>query len=761
LFPPVFFGGLGNLFPGGFPMINQRITFVICSLRPGGAEQVIARMAAYWVSKGWEITILTLDNATGSEIVPLDPRVHHHALNAVGQSTGLIMALRQNFDRVGRLRRAILDSRPDAVISFIDMTNVLTRLATMGLGIPVILSERSNPALEPLGRIWETLRQWLYPGADGIVFQTARAQAHFSIAIQARSRVIPNPVLPPTHPTKPKSNHGPKQVLGLGRLIQRKGHDLLMNAFAIAAADRQDWELRIVGEGEARPELEALRNRLIAQNPNLRSRIHLPGAVTHGGEALAAADLFVLSSYFEGLPNALCEAMAQGLPVISTDCPNGPREMIESGFDGILVPTGDVAALSASLEQLMAEPEQRRQLGEQAQQILNRCGLENIMTQWENTLTAVRRDRRVVFLIRDLNVGGAQTQLVALAIGMASAGYAVTVLHFYADGVMLKPLQAAGIPTVCLDKRSRWHLWEFGKTLISTLRRLDAPVIHGYLGDANLMLALLKPLFPNTKIVWGVRDADAAPGLYGWVGYVLTALERVLAHAADLIILNSHAGKTHYLTQGFPEKKLRVIPNGIDVQRFRPDPAAGDAIRQEWQVNPGEILLGMIGRFDPRKDHPTFLRAAAIMADRYPQVRFVCMGHGPAAYLAELQALSADLGLGDRLIWSPARQDMPAVQNALDIAVLASYTEGFPNVVGEAMACDVPCVVTDVGDAAWIVGSQGEVVPPRDAAALAAALGRQVNAHLTQTVPQPLRDRIVAEFSIDRLVDRTAQALFS
>ncbi len=740
---------------------SQRITFVICSLRPGGAEQVIARMAAYWVSKGWEITILTLDNATGSDIVPLDARVNHQALNAVGQSTGLVSALRQNFDRVQRLRQAILASRPDAVISFIEMTNVLTRLATMGLAMPVILSERSNPALEPVGRIWETLRQLLYPGAEAIVFQTARAQAHFSHQIQARSRVIPNPVLPPTHPTRPKPKNNPKLVLGLGRLIQRKGHDLLMNAFAIAAADQHDWELRIVGEGEARPELEALRDRLVARNPSLRSRIHLPGAVTHGGEALARADLFVLSSYFEGLPNALCEAMAQGLPVISTDCPNGPREIIESGIDGLLVPMGDVAALSTQLKQLMDQPDYRLQLGQNAHQILNRCGVENIMTQWENTIISVQRDRRVVFLIRDLNVGGAQTQLVALAIGMATAGYAVTVLHFYADGVMLKPLQAAGIPTVCLNKRSRWHLWEFGKTLILTLRRLDAPVIHGYLGDANLMLALLKPLFPKTKIVWGVRDADAAPGLYGWVGYVLTALERVLAHAADLIILNSHAGKTHYLTQGFPEKKLRVIPNGIDVQRFQPDRAAGVAVRDGWQVNPEEILIGMIGRFDPRKDHPTFLRAAAAVADRYPQVRFVCMGHGPAEYLAMLQTLSAELGLGDRLIWSPARQDMPAVQNALDIAVLASYTEGFPNVVGEAMACDVPCVVTDVGDAAWIVGDQGEVVPPRDAAALAAALGRQVNAHLAETVPPPLRDRIVEEFSIDRLVDRTAQALFS
>lgn len=743
----------------------QRITFVICSLRHGGAEQVIARMAAYWVNQGWDITILTLDSATGADILPLDPRVKHWALDAVGQSNHPLQALQQNVDRVGRLRRAIVSSCPDVVISFIEMTNVLTRLATMGLGIPVILSERSNPALEPVGRVWEMLRQRLYPGADAIVFQTARAQGYFSARIQAKSRVIPNPVLPPTHGTVVKEKGEMKQVLGLGRLIQRKGHDVLMKAFAIAAAERPDWELRIVGEGEARGELEALCDRLVAQNPGLRERIHLPGAVKQGGEALAQADVFVLSSYFEGLPNALCEAMAQGLPVISTDCPNGPREIITTGVDGILVPMGDVEVLSEQLGQLMDQPEYRAQLGQNATQILNCNGVENVMTQWENTILSVKCDRRVVFLIRDLNVGGAQTQLVALAIGMAAVGYAVTVVHFYADGVMLKPLQAAGVATICLNKRGRWHLWEFGKNLISTLRRLDAPVIHGYLGEANLMLVLLKPFLPRTKVVWGVRDADAAPGLYGWVGYVLTALERVLAHGADLIILNSHAGKSHYLTQGFPEKKLQVIPNGIDVQRFQPDRMAGMAVRSGWEVEPEQVLIGMIGRFDPRKDHPTFLRAAAQVAERYPQVRFVCMGHGPAEYLAKLQTLSAELGLGDRLIWSPARQDMPAVQNALDIAVLASYTEGFPNVVGEAMACDVPCVVTDVGDAAWIVGERGEVVPPRDAGALAGALSRQVDrclsSNLSSAEVEPLRDRIVSEFSIERLVDRTAQALFS
>ncbi|NJM45609.1 MAG: glycosyltransferase family 4 protein [Alkalinema sp. RU_4_3] len=237
---------------------SQRITFVICSLRPGGAEQVIARMAAYWVDKGWDITILTLDNATGEDIVPLDGRVNHQALDAVGQSPDLVSALRQNFDRVQRLRRAILASRPDAVISFIEMTNVLTRLATLGLGIPVILSERSNPALEPVERTWEMLRQWLYPGADAIVFQTARAQAHFSQRIQARSRVIPNPVLPPTYPTRPKPKNEPKLVLGLGRLIQRKGHDLLMNAFALAAATDMTGNCKLLGKGKRVPSWKRL-----------------------------------------------------------------------------------------------------------------------------------------------------------------------------------------------------------------------------------------------------------------------------------------------------------------------------------------------------------------------------------------------------------------------------------------------------------------------------------------------------------------------
>ena len=203
------------------------------------------------------------------------------------------------------------------------------------------------------------------------------------------------------------------------------------------------------------------------------------------------------------------------------------------------------------------------------------------------------------------------------------------------------------------------------------------------------------------------------------------------------------------------------IPNGIDTEWFRSDPEARQRIRTEWGLTESEKLIGLVGRLDPMKDHPTFLRAAAMLSQERGDVRFVCVGDGPTDYRRELSALGKELGLTQRLIWAGVREDIPAVYNALDIVTSSSsYGEGFPNVVGEAMACEVPCVATDVGDSAWIVGETGVVVSPKDPEALAAGWKTSLARHGSEMALEA-RLRVEENFSVERLIEQTERAIWS
>ncbi|MES4787378.1 MAG: group 1 glycosyl transferase, partial [Nitrospiraceae bacterium] len=230
---------------------------------------------------------------------------------------------------------------------------------------------------------------------------------------------------------------------------------------------------------------------------------------------------------------------------------------------------------------------------------------------------------------------------------------------------------------------------------------------------------------------------------------------------SDLIIFNSWAGQQHHIAHGYCGKRMAVVPNGINTERFRPDAESRQRVRTEWVITEDQVLIGLVARLDPMKDHPTFLRAAARVAVLRPNVRFVCVGDGPQTYKRELWSLSEALQLKERLIWAGSRTDIVAVYNALDIAVLSSYGEGFPNVVAEAMACGVPCVVTNVGAAAQIVGPMGVVVQPRDPEALCQGMLTSLCRLTEPGLSQQVRERIVQTFSRERLVCATKELLES
>jgi glycosyltransferase involved in cell wall biosynthesis len=362
---------------------------------------------------------------------------------------------------------------------------------------------------------------------------------------------------------------------------------------------------------------------------------------------------------------------------------------------------------------------------------------------------------RVFFLIRSLNVGGAERQLIELVRGMDKTCFAITVASFY-DGGELRPdlEKIAGVKVVSLHKKGRWDILPFLWRLKRVVRAAQPQIVHGYGGVAN-ELTLMMGKIDGAKVVWGLRASNMDFSYYGWLSIWLFHIGAWFSRFADLIIANSYAGAQHHIAQGYCRARMMVIPNGIDTERFRPDCKARQQMRYEWRVAKNERVIGIVGRLDPMKDYPSFLRAAALLTQKRHDVRFVCVGGGPAPYVRELRSLAEKLDLGERLIWAGVRNDMAAVYNAFDIATSASsYGEGFSNVIGEAMACGVPCVVTDVGDSAIIVGNTGQIVPPHCPEALTAAWTRLLDLPCEQraALSKAARERIMSEYTVRQLV---------
>jgi glycosyltransferase involved in cell wall biosynthesis len=364
----------------------MQLTLVIAGLGSGGAERVLCRLADCWVQRGHEVTLLTLSSE--QPFFQLDSRVRHLALGIDSLSCSRFEALRANARKLRVLRRAIADSNPDVVVSFLDKTNVLTIFATLGMRLPVIVSERVDPFHnDTLRPIWRLLRRISYPLAAKVVVQTQAVLARMKPMLGKIVTTIPNPVVDPgaRHRSHDASSVERQWVIGMGRLTEQKGFDLLLEAFAQIADKHVDWSLRILGDGPAFASLEQQ-----IRNLGLEGRALLLGRISDPFPLLAESSLFVMSSRFEGFPNALCEAMACGLPVISFDCPSGPSEIIRNGVDGILLPKEDISALAETMDSLMSDRDKRKSLAAHSPEIIQRFGLERVLDEWEQLFSEVR-----------------------------------------------------------------------------------------------------------------------------------------------------------------------------------------------------------------------------------------------------------------------------------------------------------------------------------------------------------------------------------
>lgn len=363
----------------------------------------------------------------------------------------------------------------------------------------------------------------------------------------------------------------------------------------------------------------------------------------------------------------------------------------------------------------------------------------------------------IVFVVRGLARGGAEGQLARLAVGLRQRGWRVGVATFYPGQAHEQTLVAAGVPLLRLRKRSALDLVAPAWRLRRLLTESGARVAYSFLTDANVLAAIALLGRRRPALVWGIRAAYMDLRRYGSVARVSFVLSRVLSRRADRLICNSAAGAAYHAALDYPAARMVVVPNGFDVIAFRPDPESGAACRRELGIDAGDVVIGIFARIDPMKDHATLLRAFAMLRRRGPSMHLLVVGSGPDAAVARLRELAGSLGIANAIRWAGEVADVPRYINACDVTVLSSLGEGLPNAVGESMACGVPCVVTDVGDAAELVGDARLVVPPaqpeRMAEAITAALAHRAD-HSRAS-----RARIVTAYGMDQLVERTERAL--
>jgi len=364
---------------------------------------------------------------------------------------------------------------------------------------------------------------------------------------------------------------------------------------------------------------------------------------------------------------------------------------------------------------------------------------------------------KIVFLITDLDTGGAEIMLLRLLSYLDRGKFDPTVICLSRDGPLGEKIRSLNIPVVSLriNPANPDPLAWF--QLLKYLRQVRPVLLHTWMYHSDFFGGLAGFLL-KIPVVWAIHNSTTNSQFTRKRTLLIIHLCALISRWIPVKIVScSEKACTIHEDLGYAAEKFVIIPNGFDLGDYRSDPVAGVNLRAELNIEPADPLIGMVARYNPQKDHANFVQAARIYHQAFPQTHFVLCGEGltwdNAAIVAEIEAA----GLRDRFHLLGRRDDMPSVFSALTLHTLSSaYGEAFPNVLGEAMACSVPCVATDVGDSSFLIGDTGMVIPPRDPQALAAAWERLMNLSQEERLAlgERARQRVQQLFSIVQIAQR-------
>lgn len=693
----------------------MKILFNCLTMEKGGAERVVALLANEFVKEN-EVSILTLKKS--KDAYELNEKIKRVCVDKTSyKKDGRVKKVlrKLSFRRFSSIKKIILAEGPDVIVSFLPEPSLrlmfLRKFSFRLRKIPTIISIRNDPECEYKNPLLKFVVKVLYKNVDGMVYQTDDAKKFFENIIKTKNQVI---ILNPVDGkmlVEPKSDAERKnEIVTVGRLEAQKNHEMLIRAFGETLKnDEHDYALRIYGEGSRREFLQSLIDEL-----DLKERVFLEGQVDNVIEKLNDAKIFVLSSHYEGMPNALIEAMAMGLPCVATDCPcGGPRTLIKNGENGILVKNEDRKVMGEALIKLMKNEEERRRLGKSALLVRDDNGLDKISGLWREFIEKVLKPndvRKVLFCLGSLDRGGAQRVVTNLSNDFSDK-YSVAI-------VTTKP----GKSGYELDKKVRHIALDgYGATsgvlrrtfnrvlkLRKILKNWSPDIAISFLPEPSYRMMLAKSFLPVRTIVSVRNDPNKE-----YNNLLKRSIMGFLYSRADGFVFQTPDARRWFSEK--MQNKSVVIPNPVD-EKFLREPYGGER----------EKRIVTVGRLVPQKNQKLLLKAFREFHEQYDDYVLEIYGDGPLK--KELEEYAKKIGIEDNVKFMGEVQDIKSAIYKAKMFVLTSDYEGMPNALMEAMAMGLPCISTNcrIGGPAYLIkdGINGILVKTGNEIALNSAMGR-------------------------------------